>query len=52
MNLDKGFYEQHIEPMCSHINVGSGHDLTIGELALVVKVWSITMGKLGLIRQT
>jgi len=33
MNLDKTTYEQHTEPMLSHINVGYGEDLTIKELA-------------------
>ncbi|RTY33741.1 GDP-L-fucose synthase [Chlorobium phaeovibrioides] len=33
MNLDKATYEQHTEPMLSHINVGYGEDLTIKELA-------------------
>ncbi|MDZ7662794.1 GDP-L-fucose synthase [Thiohalophilus sp.] len=33
MNLDKASYEQHTEPMQSHINVGWGDDVTIRELA-------------------
>ncbi|KXW55844.1 GDP-L-fucose synthase [Ferrovum sp. PN-J185] len=33
MNLDKAIYDQHTEPMLSHINVGSGVDITISELA-------------------
>jgi len=33
MNLDKATYDQHTEPMLSHINVGSGTDVTIRELA-------------------
>lgn len=33
MKLDKEIYEQHTQPMLSHINVGVGHDLTIAELA-------------------
>lgn len=33
MNLDKAIYDQHTQPMCSHINVGSGIDITIKELA-------------------
>lgn len=32
MNLDEAVYQQHTEPMLSHINVGTGIDLTIGEL--------------------
>jgi GDP-L-fucose synthase len=37
MNLDKEIYDQHTEPMCSHINVGTGTDLTIQELAETIK---------------
>lgn len=33
MNLDKKIYEQHTKPMLSHINVGSGEEVTIRELA-------------------
>lgn len=33
MNLDKTAYDQHTQPMLSHINVGCGHDITIRELA-------------------
>ncbi len=33
MNLPKGIYEQHTHPRQSHINVGSGTDITIAELA-------------------
>ncbi|MBN4080088.1 GDP-L-fucose synthase [Beggiatoa alba] len=36
MNLDKQTYEQHTQPMLSHINVGIGHDLTIAELARTI----------------
>ena len=37
MNLDKKTYDQHTEPMCSHINVGTGTDLTIQALAKDIK---------------
>jgi len=37
MNLDRETYCRHTQPMLSHINVGSGTDLTIRELAEVVK---------------
>jgi Nucleoside-diphosphate-sugar epimerases len=37
MNLDKATYDQHTDPMCSHINVGSGTELTIQELAETIK---------------
>lgn len=37
MNLDKFFFYRQILPMCSQINVGSGSDLTIKELAETIK---------------
>jgi GDP-L-fucose synthase len=36
MELDKLVYNQHTEPMQSHINVGFGSDITIKELAETV----------------
>jgi GDP-L-fucose synthase len=33
MNLGKATYDQHTQPMLSHINVGCGYDITIRELA-------------------
>jgi GDP-L-fucose synthase len=36
MNLPKNVYETVTQPMLSHINVGSGHDLTIAELAKII----------------
>jgi GDP-L-fucose synthase len=36
MELDKDTYDQHTQPMQSHINVGSGSDITILELAKVI----------------
>ena len=36
MQLPKAEYEQHTQPMQSHINVGSGSDVTIAELAQAV----------------
>jgi GDP-L-fucose synthase len=36
MELDKEIYNQQINPMQSHINVGFGSDITIAELAKVV----------------
>jgi GDP-L-fucose synthase len=36
MQLDKQVYEAHTNPMNSHINVGTGQDVTIGELAKLV----------------
>jgi GDP-L-fucose synthase len=36
MELDKKTYDQHAEPMQSHINVGFGSDITIEELAEAV----------------
>ena len=36
MGLDKKIYDLHTQPMQSHINVGSGSDITIKELAHAV----------------
>ncbi len=33
MNLDKAIYDQHTQPMLSHINVGCGEDITIRDVA-------------------
>ena len=33
MNLSKAVYDQHTQPMLSHINVGCGNDITVKELA-------------------
>ena len=37
MNIDKKIYGKYTLPMCSHINVGSGEDITIKELAETIK---------------
>ena len=37
MNVDKDTYDKYTSPMCSHINVGSGKDLAISELANIIK---------------
>ena len=37
MNIDKKIYEENSSPMTSHINVGSGEDLSIKELAEIIK---------------
>jgi GDP-L-fucose synthase len=37
MHLPKDVYQAHTDPMQGHINVGSGSDLSIGELATLVK---------------
>jgi GDP-L-fucose synthase len=36
MNLDKTTYEEHTQPMLSHINVGCGYDITIREVAQLI----------------
>jgi len=36
MNLDKSIYDENVEPMLSHINVGTGVDCTIKELVETV----------------
>ena len=37
MDLDKTIYDQHTNPMMSHINVGFGSDITIAHLAETIK---------------
>ncbi len=37
MQLDREAYDRHTQPMLSHINVGSGEDVTIRELAETVR---------------
>ena len=37
MNIDKNLISNHIDDMCSHINVGTGKEITIKELALTIK---------------
>ena len=37
MNLDKEIFEKYSTPRCSHINVGSGFELTISELTEIIK---------------
>jgi GDP-L-fucose synthase len=36
MNLDQTTYQAHTQPMRSHINVGTGEEITIRELAETV----------------
>jgi len=44
MNLEKEIYDQHTQPMQSHINVGFGSDISIQELAHII---SETVGYAG-----
>lgn len=37
MNIEKDIFDKHISPMTSHINVGSGYDISIKELSLMIK---------------
>ena len=37
LGIDKGIYDENTLPMISHINVGSGKDITIKELAEIMK---------------
>ena len=37
MNIDKITYNKHIKPRCSHMNAGSGKELTIKELVEIIK---------------
>ena len=46
MQLHKALYEQHTQPKQSHINVGSGSDVTIADLARLI---ANTVGYTGLI---
>jgi GDP-L-fucose synthase len=36
MNLDRATYAAHTDPMHSHINIGTGEDVTIADLARLV----------------
>ena len=36
MQLERAVYEAHTQPMLSHINVGTGEDLSVGELAAMI----------------
>lgn len=36
MTLEKSTWQQAVKPMCSHINVGFGSDISIKELALLI----------------
>lgn len=37
MNLNDEEYQHHTKPMMSHVNIGTGTDVTIGELAEIVR---------------
>ena len=37
MSLDKSVYQSHTKPMLSHLNVGSGVDVSINQLAQLIK---------------
>ena len=47
MDLDKDIYEANTEPMLSHINVGSGVDVTIADLARMMAEVTGFKGKIG-----
>ena len=47
MNLDKTIYDQHTEPMLSHINVGFGSDVTIKALAQTISAVVGYQGRIG-----
>lgn len=38
MNLDPVLYRSQITPRCSHLNIGSGEEVTIQELAELIKI--------------
>ena len=48
MELDKTVYDQETQPMCSHINVGYGQDITIAQLAHAVGIAVGYEGKIAL----
>ena len=37
LEVDKEIYQAHTSPMISHVNIGSGKDVTISELANIIK---------------
>ena len=47
MQLDKKIYDEHTDPMQSHINVGFGSDVTIAELASAVAKATGYQGRIG-----
>lgn len=47
MNLDTPTYQAHTQPMLSHINVGTGQDCTIAELAQTIAKVTGFNGRLG-----
>jgi GDP-L-fucose synthase len=46
MNLEKSIYARHTTPRCGHVNIGSGEDISIRDLAELVKVVTGYSGKL------
>jgi GDP-L-fucose synthase len=46
MQLDKANYQAQTQPMLSHLNVGSGQEVTIRELAETIKQVTEFKGKL------
>ena len=47
MDLDKALYDQHTEPMLSHINVGFGSDVTIKQVAETIAEVVGYQGRIG-----
>jgi len=46
MNLERNIFYKAIKPSCSHINVGSGEEFTIAELAKIIKEITGYIGKI------
>ena len=46
MNIEKDLYKKNVNPMCSHINVGTGFDLSIKQLAEIIKKIAKYPGKI------
>ena len=47
MDLDKDTYDRETDPMLSHINVGTGSDVSIADLARMVAEVTGFQGRLG-----
>lgn len=37
LGLEKGEYNRHVQPMCGHVNIGTGEDVSIADLAKLIK---------------
>ena len=37
INIDKKIYDKNISPICNHVNVGSGKEISINETSMLIK---------------